>query len=265
MNKQEVKELISYLNSKKKLDKPDLFFTIADLLSGTGDQKDILQNEFEFSFIDGKDDKIRLLHLLFWKNKIAKNCIKKRILNRGKSILNLLVKIQEKFGCNYDFNLFKKFLNFNKKKNALWPIQFGLEHQNKFKPKIKVYLSINGDKFFLKNFCHNFNLKYKILKKEFKNRKFDTVAIDFLPDGDFRFKFYPIIALNKGKLYRVDKNTNIVSIKNWTRFPDGLLMNNRIVSNFIKLPTFLYEIIRSNNFRIHYLCKENGKKSVYFR
>lgn len=264
MNKIRAKKIIFELIKEWRLGKTRPLLGMVDFLDKETNKKLSFSNDFEFSFIEN-ETQIRLLHLNFWQQNLPIPIIKKIIKKRETVIVSIFTQLSQKFNCFYNLSLLQSFFQFNKE-TGFWPIQFGLEYNGKSKPKIKIYLSINDDDFHLKKFCDKFKLNYKILKKEFRNKKFDTAAIDFLlSNGDYGFKFYPIIALNKGKLYRVDKNTNIISIKNWTRFPDGLLVNDKIVSNFIKLPAFLYEIIKKNNFRIHYLCEENNKKSIYFR
>lgn len=264
MNGLQAEKVICAIEKKLKDRNKQIFTNIANFLDKSKDEKLTFSSEFEFSFIKNNKFALRLLHLYFWQPGLTAKKIKELIRKREKGIKAIFQKINRKFNCQYDNNFAQKLFLFNRR-TGFWPIQFGLEYQKKSKPRLKVYLSINREEFPLKSFCDSFKLEYKILKEEFKNRKFDTMAIDFLPDGDFGFKFYPIIALNKGKLYRVDKNTSIISIKNWTRFPSGLSVDDKKVINFIELPTYLYKIIKDNNFKIHYFCEENGKKGVYFR
>lgn len=263
MTANQTKKIINLLGKKWLINKKKFLLEIVDFLGNNINKKLSFSKEFELSLIESKSG-VRLLHLDFWQPDLAIPIIKKIIKKRETVIVSIFNQLSQKFNCFYNLSLLQSFFQFNKE-TGFWLIQFGLEYNGKSKPKIKIYLSINGDDFHLKKFCDNFKLNYKILKKEFRNKKFDTMAIDFLSDGDFGFKFYPIIALNKGKLYRVDKNTNIISIKNWTRFLNGLSVDDKKVVNFIKLPTYLYKIIKENNFKIHYFCEENNKKSIYFR
>lgn len=264
MNENQAKNIFETITGKSNKRK-ELFGIVGNNLITEDKNRYIFSSEFEISFIE-KEHKARLLHLYFWQPGLVKNEIEKIIKKREKNIKTIFQNISQSFKCQYDNILLNNFFQFNRK-NTFYPIQFGLEYQEKSKPKLKVYLSVNAERFPLEKFCGIFNLDYSILEleKKFKNKKFDTVALDFLPDGDYGFKFYPFTGLNKGKLYRVDKNTKITSIKNWLRFPDGLFVNNKKVVNFIKLPTYLYKIIKNNNFKIHYLCEENNKKSIYFR
>ena len=263
MTVDQAKKIISLLAREWRIRKKNFLLEIIDFLDKNINKKISFYNGFEFSLIE-EEPKIRLLHLDFWQPNLSIQDIKKIIKKRETVIASIFQQLNRKFNSAYNLLLLKSFYRFNQK-NGLWPIQFGLEYQNKTKPKIKIYLSVNGGRFSLRNFCKNFNLDYKILDRKFKNKKFDTIAIDFLPNKDYGFKFYPLTAQNKGLLYRTSKESKISSVKNWARFPDGLIVDDKKVVNFIKLPTYLYNLIKDNNFKIHYFCQENDKKSIYFR
>lgn len=263
MNKREVKELISYLNSKKKPDKPDIFFTIVDLLSGAGDQKDILQNAFEFSLVE-KLSSLRLLHLFFWNPKLERKKIFRILAHREATLNKIIQIISRKFECEYNQKAYHTLINFNAK-TSKWPLQFGLEYQKKFGVKIKIYLSINSDEIDLKKFCSDLQLDLHLLKKEFQGKKFDTIALDLMADKNYGFKFYVLQKAEKGILYRVSKESKIVSVKKWIRFPQGLSPEVLEKSVFIKLPTFFKKFIHEKRCKIYYACSEGGKRSIYFR
>jgi len=263
MTDREAKNVINLLCQEWKIKKKDFFFEIINYLDKNIDKKISFSNEFEFSLIEG-DSKIRLLHLNFWQPILSFEKIKRIIKKREETITSIFRKLSLAFNCQYNLPLLISFLKFNRVA-GFWPIQFGLEYQKKSQPKIKVYLSINKDKFSLKKFCNDFNLNYKILIKEFKDRKFDTIAIDFLSDGEYGFKFYPLTGINNGLLYRVSKNSEFFSVKMWQRFPQGLTVKDIENSNFIILPLFIKNIIAKNKFKIFYLSEENNKRGIYFR
>ena len=263
MNNTQTKRFITLLAKKWEIKNKKFLLETVDFLDKNINKKISFYNGFEFSLIE-EEPKIRLLHLDFWQPNLSIQDIKKIIKKRETVIASIFQQLNRKFNSAYNLSLLQSFFRFNEK-TGLWLIQFGLEYQNKKKPKIKVYLGINKDKFPLKNFCREFCLDYKLLKQRLKNKKFDTVAVDFLPNSDYDFKFYPLTAQNKGLLYRTSKESKISSVKNWARFPDGLIVDDKKVVNFIKLPTYLYNLIKDNNFKIHYFCQENDKKSIYFR
>lgn len=239
---------------------------IVDFLVEKNDisKKYIFDNTFEFSLVENSDN-IRMLHLLFWKDKIPPKNKEVFIKSRQEIIIEIFKNINEKFYRKYNIEILKFFFAFNQKRGS-YPVQFGLEYnRNLLFTILKVYLSINGNLFPLKKFCNTFDLNYKILKEKFKDKKFDAIALDFLSNGKYSFKFYPLTNTNKGLLYRVDKETKISSVKDWARFSNGLELKEVEKINFLKLPAFLKAIITKNNFRIHYLSRENDKKSIYFR
>ena len=263
MNNIQTKRFITFLAKKWEIKNKKFLLEIVDFLDKNIDKKTSFSNEFELSLIEN-EPKIRLLHLFFWRPNLSIQIIKKILKKREAAIISVFNQFNWQFNCSYNLSLFQIFFQFNKKA-GLWPIQFGFECQKNLKPKLKVYLSVNGSNFSWEEFCDKFKLNRGILSKKFKNKKFDTVAIDFSLDKNYCFKFYPLIAINRGLLYRVDKNSKIISIKKWRRFPDGLTVDDKRISNFIKLPPNLYKIIENNDFKTHYLCEENGKKSIYFR
>jgi len=263
MNKIQTKKIIFKLAKEWRLKKVRPFLAMVDFLDKGTNKKLSFSNEFEFSVVEAERN-IRSLHLNFWQSNLSVKKVQEIIVKREGAIISILKLLNRQLRCEFSLPLAKKIFRFNRQ-SGCWPIQFGLEYSGKSKPKIKIYLSINGDYFHLKKFCDKFELNYEILNKKFKNKKFDTIAIDFSPDNDYCFKFYPLVAINKGLLCRVDKESRVTSVKIWLRFPIGLFIDDERINKFIRLPAPIHKIIKDNNFKIHYLCEENGKKSVYFR
>lgn len=268
MVKLQAKKIINTLSKEWRVKKAKTLLEIVNFLDDNIDRKLSFFNGFEFSFIEGENN-IRLLHLNFWKPELLKKESEKILKKREKNIKKIFRQLIKVFNCKYNLNILKSFFEFNQQ-NGFWPIQFGLEYQKKIQPKIKVYLSLEERspkikrEFSLKKFCQQFNLDYKFLSKLFANKKLETVAIDFLANKGFQFKFYPILKENQGLLYRVNQDSKILSRKTWNRFPNGLTLNE-VEKNFMKLPSLISKIIIENNLKIHYLCQENEKKSIYFR
>jgi len=263
MTAKQTKQFINVLSKKWEIENKKFLFEIVDFLDKGIDKKVNFFNGFELSLIEG-ESKIRLLYLSFWQPNLSSANIKKILKERERTIISIFQQISQKFHSRYNLSLLQIFFQFNKKAGH-WPIQFGFECQKNSKPKLKVYLSFNSGDFSWEEFCDKFKLNRGILNKKFKNKKFDTVAIDFSPDKDYCFKFYPLVAIDKGLLYRVDKGSRVTSIKIWLRFPRGLFIDDERINKFIRLPALIYKIIKDNNFKIHYLCEENGRKSIYFR
>ncbi len=264
MDKEKTIALIEILSQKWKIKNKKFFFEIINFLDKNVNKKFSFFNGFEFSFIENQP-KVRLLHLDFWYPTLSLSIFKKIIEKREKTIILLFKKFSQKFHCFYSLELLKKFFQFNREEKN-FPIQFGFEWNKKSQPRLKVYLSINGINFSLKKFCHEFQLNKLQTQKNFlKNKKFDTIALDFFPHGGYCFKFYPLLTKSKGLLLRINKDSKIISIKKWKRFPKGLEIEDSKVRNFIKLPKYLFTIIKKLDFKVHYLCEENSKKSIYFR
>ena len=263
MNITQTKKTIGILTKKWGIEKKRFFVKIVNFLDKNTDKKLSFHNGFEFSLINN-EPKIRLLHLNFWQPGLSVGTVKNIIKKREGVIISIFKEFRREFVCNYNLNSCNYLFKFNWQ-NGLWPIQFGLEYQKNSVPKTKIYLSLNADSFPVSKFCNDFNLNYKALKKEFKNKKFDSIAIDFLPSGEYFLKFYPILKENKGLLYRVNQDSKILSLKTWKRFPNGLTVNGVEKSNFMKLPVLIKNIIMKNNLKIYYLCQEKDKRSLYFR
>jgi len=263
MTAKQTKQFINVLSKKWEIKNKKFLLEIVDFLDKGIDKKVNFFNGFELSLIEG-ESKIRLLYLSFWQPNLSSANIKKILKERERTIISIFQQISQKFHSRYNLSLLQIFFQFNKKAGH-WPIQFGFECQKNSKPKLKVYLSVNSGDFPWEEFCDKFKLNRGILSKKFKNKKFDTIAIDFSPDKDYCFKFYPLVAIDKGLLYRVDKGSRVTSIKIWLRFPRGLFIDDERINKFIRLPALIYKIIKDNNFKIHYLCEENGRKSIYFR
>ena len=263
MRADQAKNSINLFCQEWKIRKRDFLLEIIDYLDKKVNKEYSFHHDFEFSLIENKPV-IRLLHLNFWQPNLSSANIKKILKERERTIISIFQQISQKFHSRYNLSLLQIFFQFNKKAGH-WPIQFGFECQKNSKPKLKVYLSVNSGDFPWEEFCDKFKLNRGILSKKFKNKKFDTIAIDFSPDKDYCFKFYPLVAIDKGLLYRVDKGSRVTSIKIWLRFPRGLFIDDERINKFIRLPALIYKIIKDNNFKIHYLCEENGRKSIYFR
>jgi hypothetical protein len=267
MKNEEAKKIIHLLCQKWKIGGQEFLFEIVDFLDKKVNKKISFSNEFEFSLIEG-EPKIRLLHLNFWQPDLSIPTIKKILKKKEAIITFIFQKISQKFKSSYNFFILKSLFQFNQK-NGLWPIQFGLECQKNFQPKLKIYLSLierKKERFSLKKFCEHFQLKYQILRKKIKGRKFDTTAIDFLPQNRVFLKIYPFREKNKGVkgvLWRVSSSSQIGSKKVWQRFPEGV--NIEKFSDKIKIDSFIKKFIKENNFKVHYFCLEKNKPSIYFR
>ncbi len=267
----QAKQFINVLTKEWGIRNKKFLLELIDFLDGSVNKKTNFSNEFEFSLIEG-EPKIRLLHLDFWQPDLPIQTIKKILKKREAIIISIFQQLSQKFDSCYNLSLLQLFFQFNKK-TGFWPIQFGLEYQIKSQPKIKVYLSIDertlsffSYKNYFKNFCQYFNLNYKVLAKIFcnkKNVKFDSIAIDFLPDKTYFFKFYPFHKKNQGYLYRALPSSKIDSKKKWKRFPEGITAEKII--NELKINKQIKKIIIKNKFKIHYFCLENKRKSLYFR
>lgn len=267
MNNIRAKKFINLLSRIWKIKEVKFLLEIVDFLDKNTDKKLSFYSDFEFSLIED-EPKVRLLHLNFWQLNLSSKVIKKIIEKREKAILFFFRKISQKFKCSYNSSLPSAFFQYNRE-NGLWPIQFGLEYQNNSLPIIKIYLSVEErypkrkKEFSLKKFSDFFNLNFQNLNKIFKNKKFDTIAFDFLPNNRYFLKFYPYSQENQGYLYRILLSSKIHSIKSWQRFPAGLLFEE--ISEKFFLPLFLRKFIKKNKVKIHYLCQEKNKQSIYFR
>jgi len=263
MTVDQVKRFINLLSKEWEIRNKKFLFEIVDVLNRNTDKKVSFSNKFEFSLIEN-EPKIRLLYLDFWQLNLPAQIIKKILKKREIVIISIFQKLSQKFNCFYYLSLLKSFFQFNQK-SGLWPIQFGLEYK-KEPPKIKIYLSINGQDFPFNFFCNSFSLKYKILEKKIGRRKLDAIAIDFLPNGEYIFKFYPLDSHRNGWLYKVSKNSEILSIKKWQRLVWGLTLKGMQEKKLnVKLSLFLKNFIAKNNLKISYFCQEGNKKSIYFR
>jgi len=263
MTVNQAKNIINILSQKWEIKNKDFFLEIIKYLDEKVEKEYSLRHYFEFSLIEN-EPRMRLLHLFFWQPNLPLRIVEKIIREREKEIAFIFQKVSRKFKCAYNLSLLQSFFQFNQK-FGLWPIQFGLEYK-KEPPKIKIYLSINGQDFPFNFFCNSFNLKYKILEKKIGQRKLDTIAIDFLPNGEYIFKFYPLDSHRNGWLYRVSKNSEILSIKKWQRLVWGLTLKGMQEKKLnVKLSLFLKNFIAKNNLKISYFCQEGNKKSIYFR
>jgi hypothetical protein len=263
----QAKQIINILSNEWKIKNKSFLLKIVDFLDKNNYRKSSFFNKFEFSLVE-KEPKIRLLHLWFWQPDLPIQSIKRIIGKRELSITSILKQLSREFKCSYNLSLLRSFFQFNKK-TGLWPIQFGLEYQKKSLPKIKVYLSVGEkypkreEEFSCENFFDYFNLNFRNLNNLFKNKKFDAIAIDLLPTNRFLFKLYPCIRKNYGYLYRILPSSVVKSVKTWHRFPQGLLFEE--TSNFFSFPLPLKKFIEENGLKIHYLCNEEDRKSIYFR
>lgn len=226
-------------------------------------KKYIFDNTFEFSLLENSDN-IRMLHLLFWKDKISQRNKEIFIKNRQDSIIEIFRYVNKKFHREYDIGILKKLFAFNQKYGP-YPVQFGLEYNKDLLfTTLKVYLSITFQKFTLEKFGKLFGFSRDFLKKIFQNRQYDSIAIDFLGNGDYKFKFYAI-SDNQGFLYRIERPARIISIKNYIKMPGGILLN-KIPSAFtFEIDKNIKKFIKQQGLKIHYLAKENDVRSFYFR
>ena len=261
------KKVINILAQEWDIPKRKSLFDIVEFLDKGIEQSGNFCNDFEFSLVeDGL--KIRMLHLDFPKVDLNNNELRKNIKKRESRIISIFRKMEEEFYSRYALSQCKLLYKLNNQ-NLIYPIQFGLECQKNFAPTIKVYLSV-GEGFMkqrrifcFQKFSNLFGLNFKKLRELFKNKKFDTVAIDFLPNGDYFFKFYPYIHENQGYLYRILPSSEVISIKTWYRFPDGLLFED-IPEEFC-FNSMFNKLNKMNRYKIHYLCKEADRRSIYFR
>lgn len=264
MDNIQAKKIIGILSKAWSLKNKKDLSRIVDFLDKGIDKEVSFYNGFEFSFVENAHQ-LRLLHLNFWNPDLAINGIRKVIEIREKTVYSIFKQLHKEFSCCYNLPIYQSFCQFNNE-NGPWPIQFGLAYQEEAKPKIKVYLSLNeqdSKRFPLKNFFCYFNLDFQKLNKLFIKKYLDVVAIDFLSNNKYLFKFYPYIRKNQGYLYRILPSSRVTSIKSWNRFPDGLLFEG-IPREFCFSPLYK-KIIKINGFKAHYLCKEGNKQSVYFR
>ena len=264
MTLKEAKSAIQFFTKTWRVDGKNNMLWVADKLGAKNGNQDAGEQNFEFSLVEGAKS-IKMLHLLFWREETAfykKDAILKK---RERSIFSVFQKTEKWSGLPYDKKTLHGLFSFNRKFGP-WPIQCAVEKMRGKPMKIKVYLSVNGEEFPLKRFCRVFGLSSaSALAAVFKNKNFDTVAADFLPSGDVAFKFYPLHAAHRGYLCRVDESSRVDCSKKWRRFPGGILMPDFKKLEFMKISPKIRAFILKNNFKIHYLCSEAGKKSIYFR
>lgn len=238
---------------------------IIDLLNkgAKKNKKFIYDNQFEFSLVKNKDN-LRMLHLVFLRDNVSEKNIRNILKYREQDIINIFKKINSKFYLKYNLGCLEIFFNFNQQ-YGLYPIQFGLDYnKDSLFLRLKVYLSINNQKFPLKKFSQYFNINDDFFKKLFQDKQYDSIALDFLKNGDYKFKFYAI-SNNNGFLYRINPPAEIVSKKQYIRIPQGILVN-KIPPKFIfKIDKDIQEFIKENRLKIYYLTKEKDIKGLYFR
>lgn len=261
------KNVFELLSEKWKIKDKSFLLEIINYLEKGVKKEYSFRDGFEFSLVEKKPS-LRLVHLYFWQPKLSPQIVQEIIKEREKNITYIFQKISQQFNSSYNLSLLQSFFKFNRN-TGLWPIQFGLEYQKESSLKIKIYLSLEEKYserkaiFSLKNFSDYFNLNFLNLNKLFNNKNFDTVAIDFLPANKYLFKFYPYSQKNRGYLYRILPFSTVESVKIWQRFPEGLLFEE-IPKKFC-FSSALKKIIEKNKFKIHYLCQEKNKRSIYFR
>ena len=245
-------------------DVKEFFFEVVDTLDKDRfGAENFHSRGFEGSFVEGAP-RIRLLHLEFpWKSS-AQSTIRKISGEREDVIIDILRKSGERFSCRYDSDFCKNLFTFNEK-NGAFPVQLGMECESSGKPKIKAYLSVNAGEFPLEKFCLFAGIDNADTIRFLKEKRFDTVAVDFLPNGKVAIKFYPLISENKGLLLRISYDGSMSSKKSWIRFPRGLDIGTVSKSGLFDVPLFLREQGGKHGFKVHYICLENGKRSIYFR
>lgn len=258
MNNIKAKNLFCLLAKNKQSNKTKFFLKIIDFLYLNNNQNKSIANEFEFSFVEKKLS-IRILHLNFPKPSMLLS----EEAKRKKMILSLFKKIGREFETSYNTQICNSLFDFNRNYGC-WPIQFGFEHIQDIAPKLKVYLSINSKHFSIKKFCDFFKLSSKSLSPLFVGKKFDAIAIDFLPNNNYFIKIYTI-SRNKGKLFRIDDKSQVKSIKQYWRFPAGIDIN-KIDKKFVfRIDEKVVNFIVKNDSKIHYFCVEGKRKSIYLR
>lgn len=266
MNASETNDLIGNRSVSGDIgdDAKAFFSEVIDTLDGGGFETGNFHGRgFEGSFVEGAP-KVRLLHLEFPAKSSGKSEIRKMRSRREVVVIDILRKGGERFSCRYDIGFCEKFFAFNEG-NGAFPVQVGLECEASGKPRIKAYLSVNADDFPLEEFCALADIGNVDTIRFLKDKRFDTVAVDFLPDGRVAVKFYPLISENKGLLVRISDDGSMYSKKSWIRFPQGIDIGNVSKSGFFDVPLSLRDHMAGNGLKVHYLCLENGKGSVYFR
>ncbi len=262
MDLKKAKKTIDVISEKWKIDQVDFFKEVLDKLWVEEKKNDSVQ-EFEFSLVE-KKEKIRWNHLYFLSTDVS-NIEKARQREKRRTTIQATVKmIERRLATIYNGKILEKVLLFFEE-NEKFPLQFGLEYGDDKKPKIKIYLSINGEKFPLRKFCEAVGTDPENIAEIYGQEKLDTVAVDFLPAGKFSLKLYPLISKNFGTLVRISEKETVVSKKIWRRFPKGILLEKTKNSNFSFIPIFLRDYIISSKIRVHYLCLEGQTRSLYFR
>lgn len=271
MNSFQAKEVVGLMARQFCVSRPEIICSVIDFLSADSGNHAVYFDGFEFSLVEN-EEKIRLLHLHFLEAGLPLRMVKNTIESRQARVNALCVKLRRIFGGNYDISLLRLLFEFNMAQGP-WPVQVGLEFQGRTRPKLKVYLSLDGrnpdikKEFSLEKFCGMFGLDPARLKKIFDNSSFDALAVDLLPDGRRFFKFYPYIEEKNGcisgYLYRFYASSRLHSTKLWYNFPQGFISND-----LLREVTFRNRFIgylKDSQFRVHYLTEENNIKGLYFR
>ncbi len=246
-------------------DERDFFLEVIDALdTEVFDAGTFRSRGFEGSFVEGSP-KIRLLHLEFPMDSFETSEIQNIRKCREDMIIGILRMAEQRFSCRYDVDFCETFFAFNTG-NGAFPVQVGMEYESGIDgPRLKVYLSINAGPFPLEAFCALSGIDNADTIRFLQGKRFDTVAVDFLPNGKVAIKFYPLISENKGLLLRISYDGSMSSKKSWIRFPQGIDVGNVSKSGFFDVPLFLRDHIGKSRMKVHYICLENGKRSIYFR
>ncbi len=216
---------------------------------------------FEFSFLEDTE-MIRVNHLYFADMGEKHSDAVRR--ERKEKIISVVRTVGQKYSMKFDECSFGNVLAFSDSDDR-FPLQFGLEYGRNERLRIKLYFSIDGLSFPSQSFCDTIGLGYGESVEAYAENGFDTVAVDFLPDGKTRLKVYPLSSRHSGTLLRFSESGVVVSKKVWQRIPEGVNARQFLESGFLSVPDILGKYMVENRLRISYLCEERGKRSVYFR
>jgi hypothetical protein len=258
------KKILLEIGKKTGNKEAGFFVDMLKLLDKAGEPGESLIREVELSFVE-KCSNIRILHLDFPRVDSGSEKMDKFLVRREKAIKKLFHAVEKKFYGRYDPVFLKKIFKFNRC-SGRWPLQVGLAQEKKgLAPVLKVYLSVNGGRFPLSDFAELFKLNHAKLNKFFHKKKFDTVAVDFFPDKSVGFKFYPLKKMNCGYLCRIDRRSEISSMKNWRRFSPSILFSDLPLREQLIIPENIRKLLLKSKILVRYSCSENRKKSIYVR
>ncbi len=269
MDTVKAKILLAILSKQWKIENKQLDINMFDYLEKSVEKKICFSHGFEFSLIEDEKD-IRFLHYYFWKSQSQNFSINNYLKKRKASLKTLFKRINSEKNCSLNITSLTKLFEFQSK--CCWPIQFGLSYSRNDRFILKVYLSIREKSYFsngyfpLEEFCIIFHLSFEKLKKVIESKKYiyDSVGIDFFPNGDNVFKFYTFNEINQsGQLFRFSHLSKLKSHKKWFYCKNGILFAD--TEPVFMMKSELNNFIVTNNLKIHYFCQEKGRKSIYLR